>query len=76
MCVLNWHIAYLAFVARPKHVPSWIPILGGLLLAIGSLLCPSPVVRRWFWLAFLVDFGCVIGIGHALLWHVCRYLRR
>jgi hypothetical protein len=75
VCIANWHAAYLAFVVK-QYVPSWIPILGGLLLALGALLCPFPDVRRWFWLAFLIDFGCVIGVGHALLWHGWRYLWR
>lgn len=76
LSALNAYVAYLSWVVKSPRVPSWTPILGGCLLAAGVFVIPNPHVRKWFWVAFFVDYGCVPGMLHALCWHVWRIVRR
>ncbi|HEY6139557.1 MAG TPA: hypothetical protein VI670_17480 [Thermoanaerobaculia bacterium] len=62
--VLNWAVVWTAKVGR-KKVPSWTPLLGGVLAAAGLALIPN--TSHWWWLPFLVDWGCLPGLVHTVL---------
>lgn len=57
LVVMNWIIAYQG-IFRQKHASS-VPILGGLMLAVGLATLPTETPFRFWWLPFLIDWGCV-----------------
>ncbi len=58
---LNWY-PVVRYVFTRRRGPSWIPLLGGIAGAAGTLLCPEVTVQRFWWLPLLVDWGCVPGL--------------
>jgi hypothetical protein len=71
---LNWSVAWRSLVRR-QPAPSWIPLLGGSLGALGVVAAPLPGAARIWWLPLLLDWGCAPGLLHALLYHALRKLR-
>ena len=57
---------------RRSNAPSWIPLIGGILGAIGLLILPTPSLRAAWWIPFFLDWGSVPGITHAVAWHLLR----
>lgn len=49
--------AYLRVVRG--SVVSQVPLVNGLIGALGFWLYPDPVVARCWWLAFVIDWGCL-----------------
>jgi hypothetical protein len=44
-----------------ERVSSWIPLIGGGLIAIAFLVYGDSRLASFWWLGFLLDFGCVPG---------------
>lgn len=65
---LNWRCFYVAFIKK-KPSPSWIPLLGGILMFLGFYLFPDNLLSSLAWLAFVLDWGSLPGIGHAIVHH-------
>lgn len=68
---LNWRVFWLRHIRRVK-ASSWVPLIAGLLGAAGVALLPPPQVNRWWWAAFLLDWGSVPGILYSLIWRLRR----
>lgn len=71
VCVLNWRLVYAR--SRGKSQSSWIPLVGGGLIAIG--LAIDPRTRAWWWLPLLIDWGCAPGLLHTALFFLNRARR-
>ena len=69
--LLNW-LVFIQVHIQGREAPSWIPLLGGILLALGFVLWPSNPCIWLCWLAFIFDWGSLPGIGHALVFHVAN----
>jgi len=70
----NWYIFWKIRV-RKEEAPSWIPLIGGGLGAIGVAIMPIPGSVSWFWVPLLLDWGCFLGIFDTLMFHLLRILR-
>lgn len=71
LAILNW----FAMVRRiGVGAPSWIPLLGGALVARAALVQPLGWVARYWWVSFLVDAGSIPGLLWTVTWHVRRKL--
>ncbi|SMF41419.1 hypothetical protein SAMN06296036_112161 [Pseudobacteriovorax antillogorgiicola] len=57
---------------RGYKVGSWIPLLGGGCISIAAIVAPVDTVASLWWVPLLVDWGCVPGIGWAILYHASR----
>lgn len=71
VCVLNWRLIYAR--GRGKGKGSWIPLVGGGLIAIG--LAISPQTRGWWWMPLLLDWGCAPGLLHTAWFFLDRARR-
>jgi len=71
LVALNWYCFYKAFVQNEPS-PSWIPLLGGVLLCLGFYFYPGNSYKKWSFLAFAIDWGSVPGLLHAAYFHVRR----
>jgi hypothetical protein len=58
--IANYAVVVLWYVKR-KH-GSMVPLFGGLLFAAAMFICPVPEVRRFFWIPFLIDLGCIYSL--------------
>lgn len=47
-----------------KKFVSWVPLLGGLLAAIGLGALPVEGASRWAWVPFVIDYGCLPALIH------------
>ena len=65
---LNWRCFYVAFIKKQPS-PSWIPLLGGILMFLGFYFFPNNSMSSLAWLAFLLDWGSLPGIGHTIVYH-------
>jgi hypothetical protein len=70
--VMNWLIFRHNLKSRRSNLDSfssWVPLLGGLLGALSFWLAPVPEMRRFWWVPFVIDYGCVIGLTEtAIYW--------
>ena len=71
LILLNWRCFYMAFIKKQPS-PSWIPLLGGILAFLGFYFFPGNPMSSLAWLAFLIDWGSLPGIGHAIVYHRIR----
>ena len=55
----NWSMT-LVWLKR-KQSGSSIPIIGGLLGALGLAISPMKSLHAWWWAPLLVDIGCAAG---------------
>ena len=50
---------------RKRPAPSWIPLLGGSLGALGLIVAPVSGAAQFWWLPLLLDWGSAPGLLHA-----------
>ncbi len=67
----NGFIFFKALFTR-KEGPSWIPLLGGILTAVGMLCMPINGTAIWMWIPLFLDYGCIPGISYSLWYHFVR----
>jgi hypothetical protein len=72
----NWWIVMQGVLLRRKQVPSWIPIVGGVLACAACLLAPPPAVRRLWWVGFVADWGSLPGMTSTAVWFLKEAYRR
>lgn len=60
--------AYLR-VVRGSAV-SQVPLVNGLIGGLGFWLYPDPAVARCWWLAFVIDWGCLPLLGEWIVYRV------
>jgi hypothetical protein len=70
--VLNWHAVLSRFFNRKSRESSWIPVVGGAAISIGIFLMPLNGTAKWFWVALLLDWGCLPGIIFTILYYLKR----
>ena len=70
ICVVNAWI--LVTNLRRRRAPSWIPLVGGVLGAVGLWTLPFPETRSLWWLPLFLDWGSIPGLTHAVVWHPRR----
>ncbi|HEY3332165.1 MAG TPA: hypothetical protein VGK19_19210 [Capsulimonadaceae bacterium] len=69
LAVLNGVVAWKIWLKRVA-ASSWIPLLGGVFGELGLALLPVPnMLHYWIW-PLLLDYGCVPGLLHTLVWHL------
>lgn len=71
LIVINWLIFWKMQI-RKEHAPSWTPLLGGALLYTAITIWPENPLRWIAAFAFVLDWGSVPGLGHALWFHRIR----
>jgi hypothetical protein len=65
LSTLNWIALVRRFSSR-GYAPSWIPLVGGVLGLAALLLAPSLALRRFWWVALVVDGGSIPGLAATL----------
>lgn len=68
---LNWRCFYVGLL-RKENSPSWIPLLGGIFMFLGFYFFPGNTAKHLAFIAFLLDWGSLPGIGHAIVYHQFR----
>jgi len=67
IALLNaWLPVQYWILKRRDRSRSCIPIIGGILAAIGMLLSGEELLRTLFWLPLFLDIGCVPMVAFAL----------
>ena len=74
LAAMNGSIFWQNYIKREK-APSWVPLVGGVFGTLSLLLLPIDSVKPWWWVPLIVDFGCVPGIVHTLIWGLIRATR-
>jgi hypothetical protein len=69
--VMNWCIFFYCLFTK-KHV-SWLPLIAGIFLSIAWIAWPENPYRWYFWIAFIVDWGSLPSIGHAVIYILFFY---
>lgn len=64
-------LAYHRIVKRKPGFSS-VPLLNGLIGAAGLYLFPDPERSKLWWVAFLVDWGCVPLLVESVIWNATR----
>lgn len=67
LVLMNWWCVSAAI--RGKKQSSWVPLLGGIFASLGMMLAGKPFSNWWF-IPFIVDFGCFPGLLHCLVWWI------
>jgi hypothetical protein len=72
VCVIvgNAYIVLGEIISRGRRHSSWIPILGGACGTGAILLAPIDGLHWWWWVPLLVDWGCVPGHTHTLVYYL------
>lgn len=61
---MNWRIAYNNVFTTNKY-SSWVPLMGGLLTAVGLGNSPfGDYFNGWLWIPFVLDYGCLPAVIH------------
>ncbi len=68
--ILNWMVFWQGYIKR-KPAPSWIPFLSGCLICAAFLIFPSNPYRRLWWIAFIIDWGSLPGMGFSA-WQILK----
>ena|GEM_PF-3092051 len=72
----NWYVV-LYYYSTKKYAGSWVPLIGGLILCGAFVFIPNNPYVRWWWLAFVIDWGSLPGITYTLLFHFNRiYIKK
>lgn len=64
-------IAYRRIVRRERSFSS-VPLVNGLIGSAGIYLFPDPRWSKWWWLPFMIDWGCVPLVFEWVVWRVMR----
>lgn len=64
-------LAYHRIVRRKPGFSS-VPVVNGLIGGAGIYLFPDPDIAKLWWLAFLVDWGCVPLLVESAVWRATR----
>lgn len=75
VAALNWSVVWQGVRKPEGYVPSWIPIVGGLLGYIGIAYLPSEELHSYRLLPFLLDWGCIPGFLHTAYFWIGRWRR-
>ena len=60
-------VAYYRIIRRRPGFSS-VPLVNGLIGALGIGLFPDPEVSRFWWVALLIDWGCVPLLVEVVVW--------
>ena len=60
LATMNWMTVWAA-IFRRKH-SSWVPLFGGVFGALGFRFLPIARLHSWWWLVFILDYGCFPGL--------------
>lgn len=78
LCVLfvnvwfvNWINGWRLHVRRENC--HWFPLIGGVLGALAVFVLPVPTLRGYWWLPFVIDWGCAPGLMLAAIWYLRRW---
>lgn len=71
--VMNWAVV-LQWLLRRKH-SSWVPLFGGLLAAIGTVVLPYPYFRSFWWVPLVIDWGSLPGLIFTVFYFGGRKIR-
>lgn len=67
--LMNWGCVWISYILRKKTY-SWVPFMGGILLAVGIKNCLSAPYSNYAWVALLIDPGCfLLWIYQFKFWH-------
>ena len=66
----------LRAIILKKKVPSFVPLVGGVMGALALLLVPLPGASRFWWVPLFADFGSIPLILWTAVWHAFFRLRR
>jgi hypothetical protein len=58
VAIAHLRSAYIRLIQRMPG-PSYIPLINGVIGATGLFLFPDPRVSQLWWLAFVLDWGCL-----------------
>jgi hypothetical protein len=64
-------MAYRRIVKR-KRSSSSIPLVNGLIGSAGIYLLPDPAWAKWWWVPFIVDWGCVPLAVEWVIWKMVQ----
>jgi UDP-N-acetylmuramyl pentapeptide phosphotransferase/UDP-N-acetylglucosamine-1-phosphate transferase len=71
----NW-VNIIREVIEKKH-HSWTPLIGGVLMCCGMLLGGLDLTKGYWWMPFVIDFGCIPGfIMHLAIMILDRVFRQ
>lgn len=73
LACINWLTLWVNIV-RKKHV-SFAPFIGGIFLCIGILAIPYPVIHKYAWLAFWIDFGSLPWLIMTLYYFIKDFIK-
>jgi len=68
--VMNWAVI-VQWMINGKH-SSWVPFVGGSLVAMGMVIAPFAFLNKFWWIPFFADWGCVPGIGMTAFYFVWK----
>ncbi len=71
---LNWRVFYLRHL-RHKQAGSWVPLVGGALLAGAAWMGPAEA-RRFWWVGLVLDWGSLPGLTYTAARLIGRRLAR
>ncbi len=59
--ISNWVCITREIIERKHH--SWTPLIGGVLMYCGILLCGVDLTKAYWWAPLMIDFGCIPGFS-------------
>ena len=71
IAAVNWRVFWVTTVRRQVW-RSWVPVVGGAMLALALVTIPVAWGRRWWWIAFFLDWGGLPGHVYTAFWYIRR----
>lgn len=68
LALAHLYCAYKNLIKR-EYSPSYIPFVNGFIGLGAILLYPYSSVRDWWWLPFLLDWGCLPMLIELIVFH-------
>lgn len=72
--VSNWKVAYRNIVKKEKQ--SWIGFFGGGFVGLAFMIFPNNPVWYMFWVAWLIDWGCVPGTMYTIIYYLYHRFKK